>query len=134
MQKIPLHTEIDSGSFLASIAKLKINELEEIIEEINAIISKKKSKDRKDQIAILLRQHNETVLDKEKQIQYLDLLSKLESESINEFERKILNELTIEEEDLRNKRIQILIKLSQLRDIPFTQQMKELGLNPPINA
>lgn len=134
MSKITIKSEIDTKSLLANIANLKVKELEFFLRELNGVITRKKAKDKKYQAAALLQKHNETVLNKPKRNRYAALYEKLEADIITEDERKEFFKLTKEEEKLRNERVKILIKIAQIRAIPFNQLLKELGLKPVGNV
>ena len=43
-------------------------------------------------------------------------------------ENRVFLKIAAEEEQLRNKRVEYMIELSQLRGIPFQKLMNELGL------
>ena len=134
MSKISIQTEVDLKTLISSVATLKLKDLESFAQELNAIITRKKSKSKSFRDAELLSLHNQTILTKVKRERLSDLIQKMESETMTERERKELLVLTKEEEKLRNERVKILIELSQLRSIPFPQLMKDLGLNPPGNV
>lgn len=130
MSKITIKSEIDAKSLLAGVANLKLKELEEFMRELSGIVTRKRSKSKKYQEAALLNKHNETVLDKKKRSRYAELYQKLEADIITETERKDFLTLSNEEEALRNERVKILIQLSQLKEMPFNQLLKNLGLKP----
>jgi len=134
MSKIIIKSEIDAKSLLADIANLRIKELESFLRELSGIVTRKKAKDKKYQAAALLQKHNETVLNKIKRDRYAELYEKLELDTISAAERKEFLSLTKEEEKLRNERVKILIKLSQLKEMPLNQLLKELGLKPVGNG
>lgn len=134
MSKITIKSEIDVKSLLAEIANLKVKELETFLRELSGIVTRKKAKDKKYQAAALLQKHNETVLNKPKRNRYAALYEKLEADIITEDERKEFLKLTKEEEQLRNKRVKILIQIAQIRAISFNQLLKELGLKPIRNG
>ncbi len=130
MSKITIKSEIDAKALLAGVANLKLKELEEFMRELSGIVTRKKTKDKKYQIATLLNKHNQTILSKKKRNRYAELYQKLEADIITETERKEFLLLTKEEETLRNERVKILIQLSQLKGLPFNLLLKELGLKP----
>ncbi len=130
MLKIPIHTEIDAQSLLKGVEGMQLNDLEHFAREINAMLARKKTKNKDYQIAKLLRLHNETVLNNAKKKRFFVLLDKLKSETISDKEHKEYLILAEEEESLRVKRVKYLIKLSQLRKIPLPVLMAELGLTP----
>jgi hypothetical protein len=75
---------------------------------------------------ILLDKINKTVLDKSKRERYQSLIYKLEFEKISEIEHNELLELIEQEEKIRVKRLKYLVELSQLRNIPLLQLIKNL--------
>jgi len=130
MPKITIKSEIDAKTLLAGVANLKLKELEEFMQELSGIVTRKKAKNKKYQEATLLNKHNQTILTKEKRSRYAVLYEKLEADTITEAERKEFLVLTKEDEKLRNERVKILIQLSHLKGVPFNQLLKSLGLKP----
>ncbi|MGB0930463.1 MAG: hypothetical protein ACPGVB_06795 [Chitinophagales bacterium] len=130
MLKIPIHTEIDVQLLLKGVETMEINDLENFARDLNAMIARKKIKNKDYQIAKLLRLHNETILDTTKRNRFFVLLDKLQAEAISDIEHKEYLALAEEEENLRLKRVKYLIKLSQLRNITLPVLMAELGLTP----
>jgi len=98
------------------------------------IIVRKKTEDKTHNEKELLSQINLTVLEKKKRERYFELAQKLSEETINPIERQEFLTLTSEEENLRNARVKLMIELAQLRNIPLTQLMEEIGLTPPGNG
>ena len=82
----------------------------------------------------LLLQIHQTVLPKEKRLQYLALVEKLEQETISEEERERCLALAAEDDKLRNERVALMIQLAELRGVSFNQLMVDLGLQPINNA
>lgn len=130
MSKITIKSEIDAKTLLSGVAQLKLKELEAFMRELAGVVTRKKVKDKKHQIAALLQQHNQTVLDKNKRNQYAELYEKLEADAITEKERLLFLNLTKESDQLRNERVKILIQIAHLREIPFNDLLIELGLKP----
>lgn len=115
---------------LATAASMNVQELEDFVQQLNRVIFQKKSSDTKYRQLELLRLINETALNPEKRVLYLELVQKLENDSISERERQHFLELTEEEETLRNERVKLLIELALIRNVPLNQVMEELGLQP----
>lgn len=129
-----LHNNIEIENILASATLLKIKEVEEIIKELNTIVTKNKLGENEYQDRALLSKINQTVLSKDKKERYFEFLQKLEQETISEEERQAFLKLTEEEETLRNERVAFMLELARLREVPLTQIMQDLGLNPIPNA
>ena len=122
-------TEINIKALLKNAAQLQLKELESFAKELNKLIHQKKKKGKKYQEKKLLSQLNKLILSKEEQEQYHLLSLKLESETISAEEQKIYTALITKEEQLRNERVKILIRLSQLKSVSLLVLMKDLGLN-----
>ena len=125
MENRQLQSKID---FTHNIANLPIAELEYYMQEINALILRKKTQDKEARDSFLLDKINKTVLDKKKTERYKALSYKLEAETITEAEYQEFMQLATLEEKLRNQRVKYLIELSQLRAISLPQLMITLGL------
>lgn len=130
MSKTQAQPALDTEAMLAKAASMNVQELEYFVQELNRVISQKKSKDTLFRQRVLLRLINETVLSPEKRVLYLELVQKLENDTITEQERQHFLELTEAEESLRNERVKMLIELAQIRNVPLNQLMEELGLQP----
>ena len=123
------HTQLDFQNFLQNAAKLSLKELEIFVKELNAVIQKKKQKDKKYKEKTLLSQLNQLTLNKQQQERYHLLSEKLEMETITAKEQKEYTTLINVDEELRNKRVAILIELAQLKSLTLSALMKDLGLN-----
>lgn len=120
----------DPKSLLVSASSLKIKELEALMSALNGVLYRKKSEDKAFREKELLRLINETVLTKEKRERYWELSILLEEGDMQEKLHQEFMELAKEEEVLRNTRAQLLIELSQLRNIPLPKLMEQMGLKP----
>jgi len=109
MSKITIQSEIDAKTLLLGVSKLNISDLEEFIRELSGIVTRKRTKDKKYQIAALLNKHNLVVLSKEKRSRYAELYEKLEADTMTKVEQQEFLVLTGEEEKLRNERLKLLI-------------------------
>ena len=119
---------------LASVSEIPVKELEYFVRELNALITRKKTKDKDYRERALLSKMNRTVLSKHKSERYVSLHHKLELESLSESEHKEFMDLVTEEENYRNERVKYLIELAQLRAVTVPQLMISLGLNLSHNA
>ena len=134
MLRIPINTEIDSQTFIKNVANLSISELEAFAKEINALIKQKKKKEIKNKEKGLKSKLNQTILSKAKRERVLELSPKVELETISKIEQKELGVLFDEAEELRNKRVEIMIELAHLKSVSLSVIMQELGLKPLMRA
>ncbi len=119
----------DAKALLAAATAMKIQELEALMQELSGVLYRKKSKDKAYREKELLRLLNEAILDKEKRERYWQLALQLEEGDMPAAEHAEFMRLVGEEELLRNTRVKLLIELAQLRNMPLTQLMDEMGLN-----
>jgi len=82
----------------------------------------------------LLQQINTTALKLQESSRYLWLAEQLEADSLSETDDAEFMALVKKDEKLRNKRLQLLIKLSHLRNVSLPHLMKTLGLVVPQNG
>lgn len=130
MLRIPITTEIDGTAFLKNVANLPLSELETFAKELNDLIQQRKKKQIKDQEKTLLAEINQAILSKVKHERILELSPKVELETISIEEQKELSKLLAEAEELRNKRVEMMIALADLKSVSLPVIMKELGLKP----
>ncbi|MFK7946032.1 MAG: hypothetical protein AB8G11_00465 [Saprospiraceae bacterium] len=128
MQKISVQTEDNVKSYLNEISKMKISELEFFAQELHSLIVRKRSKSKKYRIGKLYELINETVLETDKQVIFNTLAEKLANQTMTEAEHKVYLNIAEEEENIRTKRVAYMVELSQLRQVPFTELMSEIGL------
>ena len=126
MQK--LKVELDLKEVLKN---LKISDLEVIIREASALITRRRTKDKKKVESELLYQLNHVYVPSQ---EHLDRFFKLvERRNLNIITPHELNELQIlidEEEAFQVKRIKILGKLGELWNMSILEVVKKLGLKP----
>ena len=134
MTKIQIHTEIDTQGLLASVSQIPVNELENFVQELNAVITRRKTNNKEYRERALLSQINKTVLPNNKAERYVSLHLKLEAETLTESEYQEFMDLVAQEEILRNERVKYLIELAQLRAVTLPQLMNSLGLNMGTNG
>jgi hypothetical protein len=130
MSKIQIQSEIDTQSLLTGVSEMPVQELESFVRELNALITRKKTKDIAHREKILISKINRTVLEKSKAETYQKLILQSETVGISIEDNNRLLELVTEEENLRNERLKYLIELAQLRNIPVIQLMNNLGIVP----
>lgn len=128
MQKVSVQAQDNVKSYLNEISEMKISELEFFAQELHSLITRKRSKSKKYRIGKLYELINETILEADKQVIFNTLAEKLSNETMTEAEHKVYLNIAEEEENLRTQRVAYIVELSQLRQIPFSQLMTEMGL------
>ena len=129
MEKIQMPVENTTSSLLGGFSDMSLKELEYFIRELNALAIKKRLLDKGKQDKVLLRKINQAVLSEPLMERYISLQEKMEVDNLSDTEYQELLSLVDKEEKIRNKRFQYLLELSQLRNIPLTELMNNLGLN-----
>ena len=119
---------MDTQSLLSNADQMPVTELEAFVQQLNALITRKKTTDKNLRDTILLDKINQTVLDKTKRERYQSLIYRMEMETISDIEHTELLKLVEQEEKIRVKRLKYLIELAQLRNIILPQLMKTLEL------
>ena len=119
---------MDTQSLLSNADQMPVTELEAFVQQLNALITRKKTTDKNLRDTILLDKINQTVLDKTKRERYQSLIYRMEMETISDIEHTELLKLVEQEEKIRVKRLKYLIELAQLRNITLPQLMKTLEL------
>ena len=125
---------MDTQNLLYNASQMPLTELEAIIHQLNAIVTRKRTSDKSLRDTVLLDKITRTVLEKSKRERYQALIFKSEMETVSDREQTELMELVEEEEKIRVKRLKYLIELSQLRNITLPQLMKTLELTKPMTA
>lgn len=125
---------MDTQNLLYNAAQLPLTELEAYVQQLNSLITRKRTTDTNLRDTVLLDKITRTVLDKVKRERYQALIYKLEMETISDTEHAELLELVEREEKIRVKRLKYLIELAQLRNITLPQLMKNLELTKPISS
>lgn len=128
MQKIQIQAEVDVKSLLA---QLDTDELEDFMQKAAAVLTQRRTGDKKARETALLQQLNETcVLPEASWAQFRILLDKRAQATLSEAEALQLEKLIQEEEALRVQRIKILGELVQLKGTGLLQIAEELGIQP----
>ncbi len=134
METVSIAPQTHQLIWLPNMAELPVSELEVYLIEINALIRRKQTTDKKVRERVLLDNISQTVLSKKKTQRYQELVYKLEFESITDAEHAEFMRLANQEEKLRNQRVKYLIELAQLRAVSLPQLMEDLGLKKAQNA
>jgi predicted O-linked N-acetylglucosamine transferase (SPINDLY family) len=129
MEEILIQSKIDTRSILHGMTQMPVQELETFLQEVSALIRRKKTEDKEGREGLLLEKINQTILDKKKKERYQSLVVKLEADTISEIEHAEFTKLADLQEKLRNQRVKYLIELSQLRAVSLPQLMNSMGLN-----
>jgi hypothetical protein len=128
MTKLQVQAEMNAQSLLMTVAQLPLNELEQFIQELNRLLTRKKSEDIAQKDKILISRINQTALSLPKIERCNTLILQMEFATLTEAEHQELMLLVEEEEKLRVERVQYLIELAQWRKITLPQLMENLGL------
>jgi hypothetical protein len=134
METIQIQSNNNLQSLIGGFAEMPLPDLESFINGLNVLLIRKRVTDSNKRNKFLLPKINQTVLPEQAMERYIFLQDKMELENLPETEYQELLNLVAQEEKKRNKRFQYLLELAQLRDIPLTQLMNQLGLNPIPNA
>ena len=125
---------MDTQNLLYNAAQMPLIELEAYVQQLNGLITRKRTTDTNLRDTILLDKIMRTVFDKAKRERYQALIYKLEMETISDTDHAELMELVEQEEKIRVKRLKYLIELAQLRNITLPQLMKNLELISPSSS
>lgn len=134
MEEVQIQSKIDTHSVLREMAQMPVQELEKFLQEVSALIKRKKTPDKEGRERLLLEKINKTILDKKRKERYQFLIVKLEADTISKAEHTELGQLSDLQEKLRNQRVKYLIELAQLRAVTLPQLMSAMGLNSIANG
>ncbi len=115
---------------LQSVDRLNEPDLDQLLDRVLLLRAKRKNNILSAAETDLLLQINQGVPTELHQ-QYQALKKKQDAEILTEAEREELSELNDRIEILAAARAESLVKLSQLRQVPLTQLMNELGIKAP---
>ncbi len=121
---------IDLDQLLANVAQLETPDLERFTEQVTQLLAQRKVSSLPAQETELLQQINQS-LPPETQQRYDQLQAKLQAETISPEEHQDLLTLidTVEPSDA--KRLEALMTLAQLRQMPLLDLMAQLDIQPP---
>lgn len=132
MQQIKVKADIDVNHLLSN---LQTDELEMVIREASAMLTQRKTLDKKSQEALLLnRLSEECMLPDAHWTRFRELTAKRETGLLTEENQVELLQLIEAEEQIRLVRIKILGELAQLKGISLAELVKQLGIQPVENA
>jgi hypothetical protein len=123
-------SQIELDRLLNGVAQLETAELERFAEQVNLLLAQRKVPSLPQPEAELLQQINRG-LPENIQHRYDQLRAKLNAETITPQEHQELLALVDLVEQADAQRLQHLIKLSQLRQVPLPDLMHQLGIHPP---
>lgn len=132
MQQIKVKADIDVNHLLSN---LQTDELELVIREASAMLTQRKTLNKKSQEALLLNRLNEEcMLPDSHWTRFRELTAKRDIGQLSEQEQVELLQLIDAEEQIRLVRIKILGELAQLKGISLPQLVEQLGIQPVENA
>ena len=134
MDNLQIQPNTNLQSLIGGFAEMPLSDLEFFINGLNALAVRKRATDSNKRNKFLLQKINQTVLPEPVMERYVFLQNKMELENLSETEYQELLNLVAQEEKIRNRRFQYLLELAQLKDVPLTQLMNQLGLNMLKNA
>lgn len=115
---------------IAGVSQLETSELEAYVEKVSSLLARRRSPGLSTQEVELLQTINQS-LPAEVEERYSELQNRVQAETITSSEHEELMKLvdTIELADA--ERLQAMITLSQIRQMPLSKLMEQLGINPP---
>lgn len=113
-----------------ALPQYQLSDLEMLLQDIRLVIQERKSKSKKVQEVRLLQQLNECVLP-EGHFDKLHFLQKKQKskKGLTKAENKEFDQLIAEEQKWQLKRLKILGKLAELKNISITEVATQLGLH-----
>jgi preprotein translocase subunit SecA len=128
--QITSQINIELEQLLSGVSQMDTADLEKLVEQIALLLAQRKVASLPQHEAELLLQINQG-LPENIQRRYDELRDKLKSETITPEEHQELLTLTDTTEQADADRLQHLIELSQLRQMPLNDLMTQLGIHPP---
>ena len=127
--KIRLTSQVDLAieDVLVGVADLETSELEQFLQKIGRLVARRKSPSVSDRETVLLKAINKAT-PLALQNSYEVLSKKLHEETISESEHAELLAIIDKLEAKKVERLQNLIELSHLRNVPLNDLMKNLNL------
>lgn len=123
-------SKAELDQLLSGVAQLETTDLERFAEQVYLLLAQRKVPSLSQLEADLLQQINQG-LPKATQHRYNDLRAKQYAKSITPQEHQELLTLVDIVEQADAERLQHLIELSQLRQVPLPNLMHQLGIHPP---
>lgn len=130
MATVQIKSDVDIDQLLEGVAQLDTTELQQFLTRASLLLAQRQDTALPSSESDLLRQINQG-LPADTQHRYDELREKLRREELNSEEHKELLKLVDVVEQATADRLQHLIALSQLRQIPLDELMKQLGIRQP---
>lgn len=124
-------SQVQLNQLLSGVAQLETADLERFAEQVNFLLARRKTPSLPQSEAELLQQINRG-LPEATQCRYDELRAKIRAESITPEEHQEFLFLVDMVEQADAERLQHLIELSQLRQVPLPLLMHQLGIHPPV--
>jgi hypothetical protein len=121
--------QIEKDQLLEAVLQLPERELEQFVAKAISIKARERSQALTEREAELLLEINQG-LPRATQRRLNQLIEKRRAETISAKELRELKTLTDEIEEADVNRLELLIELSHLRNVPLRKLIKQLGLNP----
>lgn len=117
------------------LAALPTDELEAVVREASALLTRRRTPDKKAREAqLMLRLNTECVLSEAHWAKFWDLTAKQDADQLTEKEQAELFQLIEEEERMRVVRVKIMGELAQLKGISLPVLAQQLGIKQMGNA
>jgi hypothetical protein len=130
MANVRVEAQVAPEDLLKAIEQLESAELEEFVARAIALRARRRAPTLPADEAELLAQVNQG-LPAEVQSRYDDLLNKRRAERLSPSEHDELLRLTDQVEGRAAERVQQLARLAQLRGVPLSRLLDDLGEHPP---
>jgi hypothetical protein len=121
--------QIEKDQLLEAVLQLPERELEQFVAKAISIKARERSQALTEREAELLLEINQG-LPRATQRRLNQLIEKRRAETISAKELRELKTLTDQIEEADVNRLELLIELSHLRNVPLRKLIKQLGLNP----
>ncbi|ACB54120.1 unknown [Crocosphaera subtropica ATCC 51142] len=132
MPTIKIQAQLSQEDLLAAVQQLSLSELDGFLQEIITLKAKHQAPSLSSDETELLLKINQG-LSSDIQTRYQLLIQKRDNETLTEQEYNELLQLTSLFEDHQAKRLESLARLAQLRQVPLSNLMTQLGIKPIIN-
>ena len=134
MATVQIKSDVDIDQLLEGVSQLDTAELRQFLTRASLLLAQRQDTALPSSESELLRQINQG-LPADTQHRYDELREKLRREELSSEEHKELLKLVDVVEQATADRLQHLIALSQLRQIPLDELMKQLEIRqPPVHA
>ncbi len=127
--KVNAHIELDMNEILASLAQLTDSEFDAFAEQIIYLRAQRRAPHLSREEMALFEKINADI-SVAKRMRYNQLREKLEDETLAVEEHAELVVISDQLEMINAKRLEALIKLAEIRELPLDDLMDQLGLYP----